>query len=78
MTLTLTDLFCGAGGSSTGATGSRRRRCGFVGSELMDDPRTVAEQLDAAKTGEEFGGVLMGFMAAMDKARWAEEEADDE
>ena len=35
----------------------------------MNDPKTVAEQLDAAKDGEEFGQVLMGFFAAMDKAR---------
>ena len=36
---------------------------------MVNDPKTVAEQLDAAKDGEEFGQVLMGFFAAMDKAR---------
>lgn len=32
-----------------------------------DTPRTIAEQLDAARTGEEFGRVLLDFMAAVDK-----------
>ena len=40
---------------------------------MSDDPKTIAEQLDAAGTGEQFGAVLMNFMAAMDKARWADE-----
>jgi hypothetical protein len=44
----------------------------------MSDPKTVAEQLDAAKNGDEFGGVILGFFAALDKARWAEEDTDDE
>lgn len=38
--------------------------------------KTLPEMLDAAKTGEEFGAVLMGFMAAMDKARYSSD--DDE
>ena len=36
---------------------------------MVNEPKTVAEQLDAAKDGEEFGKVLMGFFAAVDKAR---------
>lgn len=32
-------------------------------------PRTIPEQLDAARTGEEFGAVLLDFMAAVDKER---------
>ena len=39
----------------------------------MDDPKTIPEQLDAAETGEEFGRVLSGLFAALDKARWAQE-----
>lgn len=30
---------------------------------------TVAEQLDAAKNGDEFGQVLMGLFRTLDKAR---------
>lgn len=33
------------------------------------EPKTVAEQLDAAKTGEEFGAVLMGLFGALERAR---------
>lgn len=40
------------------------------------EPKTIPEQLDAAETGEEFGRVLTGLFAALDKARW--EEADDD
>jgi hypothetical protein len=36
---------------------------------VVNEPKTVAEMLDAAETGEEFGNVLMGFFAAVDKAR---------
>lgn len=36
--------------------------------------KTLVEQLDAAQNGEEFGNAILGFMAAMDKARW---EGDD-
>ena len=43
----------------------------------MSEPKTVAEQLDAAQDGAEFGRVLNGFFAALDKARW-ESEDDDE
>ena len=37
-------------------------------------PRTVAEQLDDAKTGEQFGAVLMNLLAAMDAAMVDEKE----
>jgi len=36
---------------------------------VVNDPKTVAEQLDAAKDGEEFGQVLMGFFSALAKQR---------
>ncbi len=36
---------------------------------MVNDPKTVAEQLDAAKDGEEFGQVLMGFFSALAKQR---------
>jgi hypothetical protein len=36
------------------------------------DPKTVAEQLDAAESGEEFGQVLLGLFGALDRAREAE------
>lgn len=40
----------------------------------MSDPKkTIAEQLDAAESGEEFGQVLTGFFAILDKARQEEE-----
>ena len=42
----------------------------------MSEPKTVAEKLDAARNGEEFGQVLNGLFAALDQAR-AEEAADD-
>lgn len=32
-------------------------------------PKTIAEQLDAAQNGEEFGRVLMGLFSALDEAR---------
>lgn len=31
----------------------------------MADPKTIAEQLDAAQTDEEFGQVLTGLFAAL-------------
>lgn len=31
-------------------------------------PMTVAEQLDAARTGEEFGQVIMGLFSTLEKA----------
>lgn len=35
----------------------------------VDGPATIAERLDAAKDGEEFGQVLMGLFRSLDKAR---------
>lgn len=35
----------------------------------MDKPLTVAEQLDAAQTGEEFGNVILGLFRTLEKAR---------
>jgi hypothetical protein len=40
----------------------------------VTDPRTIPEQLDAAKTGAEFGAVLCGLFAALERAM----DADDE
>ena len=41
----------------------------------MSEPKkTIPEQLDAAETGEQFGQVLSGFFAALDKARWADDD----
>lgn len=40
---------------------------------MVNDPKTVAEQLDAAKDGEEFGQVLMGFFSALAKQREGDE-----
>ena len=42
----------------------------------MTDPKTWPEHLDAARTGEEFGRVLTGFFAALDKAKW-DKDSDD-
>lgn len=33
------------------------------------EPLTVAEQLDAAESGEEFGNVILGLFRTLDKAR---------
>ncbi len=41
-----------------------------------DDPKTFPEQLDAAKTGQEFGAVLSGLFGALEQAM--DREADDE
>ena len=37
------------------------------------EPKTLVEQLDAAQNGEEFGASLLGFMAAFERERDAEE-----
>lgn len=39
----------------------------------MTPPKTLAEQLDAAESGEQFGRVLSGFFTALDQARQEEE-----
>ena len=36
---------------------------------MSSEPKTVAEQLDAAESGEEFGKVLMNLFGALDRAR---------
>lgn len=52
-------------------------RCGIPhAGRCIRDAKTLPEQLDAAQSGEQFGQVLTGFFAALDKARW--EEEDDE
>ena len=33
----------------------------------MTDPKTLAEQLDAATTGAEFGAVLQGLFATLEQ-----------
>jgi hypothetical protein len=32
----------------------------------VNDPKTLAEQLDATESGEEFGAVLMGLFSALE------------
>lgn len=39
----------------------------------MTPPRTIAERLDAAESGEQFRKVLSGFFTALDQARQEEE-----
>jgi hypothetical protein len=43
----------------------------------VTEPKTFPEQLDAAKTGQEFATVLGGLFAALEKAMEAE-GCDDE
>jgi hypothetical protein len=33
----------------------------------MSEPKTVAEQLDAAQTGEEFGNVILGLFKTLEE-----------
>ena len=33
----------------------------------MSDPKTVAEQLDAAESGEEFGNVILGLFKTLEE-----------
>lgn len=40
----------------------------------MTGPKTVAEQLDSARNGREFGAVLGGLFAALERAS---DEEDD-
>lgn len=37
--------------------------------DISDQPMTVAEQLDNAKTGEEFGNVILSVFTQLDKMR---------
>lgn len=41
---------------------------------MMNEPKTIPEQLDAAQTGEEFKDVLLGWLGALGKAK---HEADE-
>ena len=41
---------------------------------MVNDPKTVAEQLDAAKDGEQFGNVLKGFFAALADAKHRDDD----
>jgi len=41
----------------------------------MTEKKTVAEQLDAARTGEDFGQVLSGLFASLERQR--DKEDDD-
>lgn len=43
---------------------------------MSDEPKTVAEQLDAARTAAEFGSVLERFFKAVERERYAEEGTD--
>ena len=36
---------------------------------MSGEPRTVPEQLDAARNGQEFAAVLAGLFAALEQAR---------
>lgn len=49
-------------------------RCGrpHAAGECSRGPKTLAERLDAAETGEEFAQVLTGLFAALDRARHEE------
>lgn len=39
----------------------------------VTEPKTVAEKLDAAKSGEEFADVIQGLFGALERARDEEE-----
>jgi len=39
----------------------------------VNDPKTIAEQLDAAKTGEEFARVINGLFGLLERAIDADE-----
>ena len=43
---------------------------------MTDEPKTIAEQLDAAENGQQFGAVLQGLFGALEKAI-NEEDTDD-
>lgn len=45
---------------------------------MSDEPKTLAEQLDAATNGQQFATALLGFMAAMDRQRYGNEDDTDE
>lgn len=41
----------------------------------MNDPKTIAEKLDAAQDGQQFGAVLNQLFSALEKAK---DEVDEE
>jgi hypothetical protein len=41
----------------------------------MTEPKTLAEKLDAAQTGDEFAGVITGLFSYLEKCRDEEEQA---
>lgn len=43
-----------------------------ISDQNADQPMTIAEQLDAAQTGEEFGNVILGLFGHLDQMRSAE------
>lgn len=43
---------------------------------MSEAKKTIPEQLDAAENGEQFGRVLTGLFAALDKARWEQQDDD--
>lgn len=47
-------------------------------SRARAERRTLPEALDAAKSPQEFGAVLGGLFAALERAMDAEREADDD
>lgn len=44
-----------------GSGASDRRNDHPHGGVAMTEPKTIAEQLDAAETGQEFGNVILGL-----------------
>jgi len=42
---------------------------------VSDEPKTIAEQLDAAENGQQFGAVLQGLFGALERAM--DQEVDD-
>jgi hypothetical protein len=43
----------------------------------VSEPKTVAELLDAAQDGEQFGAVVMDIFAALEKLKWKEQDDDE-
>lgn len=51
----------------------RYRRDHREGRTMSEQPETLAEKLDAAQTGEQFGNAILGFLAAVDRERHGDE-----
>ena len=43
---------------------------------MSDKPKTIAEQLDAAENGQQFGAVLQGLFGALEKAMERDDDDD--